>query len=135
MRTNLVTGEPSESILAVTERMVKRDVGSILICEDNLFKGIFTERDLLRMTAKKSSLDHSVGQYMNKKPDTIQPEASIQAAEQIISSKKCRYLPVINQGAAVGILSAGDLGMTYLSSIKNAVEKQIIHLNNIIPKT
>ncbi|NRA45075.1 MAG: response regulator [Oligoflexales bacterium] len=134
MRTNLVTGKPSESILDVTERMVSRDVGSILICEEKALKGILTERDLMRMIAEKVSLDQTVDQYMNKTPDTISPCASIQAAEQVISSKKCRYLPVVAKGAAVGILSAGDLGMTYLSSIKNAVEKQIIHLNNIIPK-
>lgn len=134
MRTNLVTGMQSESIYEVSERMLKHNVGSILICENKKLIGIFTERDLLRLAAQKVSLEHNVEQHMNKNPETISPNASIQAAEQIITSKKCRYLPVVSNGLAEGIISAGDLGMTHLSRIKNAVEKQIIHLNNIIPK-
>ena len=134
MRTNLVMAEPTESILEVSERMVKNNIGSMLICEDNQLRGLFTERDLLRLVAQKIALDQKVDEYMNKNPEIIDPDASIQAAEQLISSKKCRYIPVVVDGAVKGIISAGDLGMTHLSRIKNAVEKQIIHLNNIIPK-
>lgn len=134
MSTDVLTAKPSEIILNVTEKMANKNVGAIFICTDKRLKGMFTERNLLHLIAQQVDLNQKIENHMQKEPQFVDSDASIQTAEHILSSTKCRYLPIVNDGVLVGMISAGHLGITNLSNIKNAVEKQIIHLNNIIPK-
>jgi CBS domain-containing protein len=74
--------------------------------------GIITERDILRACADHSaSLEQMrVGDRMSKNPVTCQPDDSIQDAMGVMTERRIRHLPIVNdQGNLVGMVSIGDL--------------------------
>jgi len=82
-------------------------VGSIVVTDkDGYCKGIFTERDAIRVIATNISQDILLEKAMTKNPITIREEASFAEAKSLIVTHGIRHLPVINNNRElVGIVS------------------------------
>ncbi|MCX5718151.1 MAG: CBS domain-containing protein [Nitrospirae bacterium] len=91
------------------------NVGSILVTDNNgELIGIFTERDIMHCFTKKISVnDEIMGNVMTTKPITLDPSIDISIAVHLMSDKKIRHLPVIEDGKIVGMISYRDL-ISYL---------------------
>lgn len=110
MSTDLVTVERATTIAEAATVMGERGVGSALVVEDGRAAGIFTERDVLR--ALGSDFDaarHPVGQWMTAEPATIEAEADVREARDLMLRLGFRHLPVTEGPALVGIVSLRDL--------------------------
>lgn len=86
--------------------MSERNIGSLIVMNKNNILGIISEEDVLKNI---SSLGKSISKVMSKKIVTISPEESLENAADIISRKKVKRLPVVNNGKLVGIVTATDL--------------------------
>lgn len=122
---------PSSSTVAeAVEEMNHHRVGSILVVDGGLLAGIFTERDVLRRVVGQG-LDPwatEVAGVMTSGVFTIAPEASIEAAAQLFTEKRCRHLPVVDDGHLVGTISIGDVTRWYADLHRTEAE----HLKNYI---
>jgi CBS domain-containing protein len=80
MSSNLLTVEPEVSLVEVARRMVSRDVGAVLVMDDERLAGILTERDVLRAVA--AGLDDStlVRDCMTRDPETLESDETTREA-------------------------------------------------------
>ena len=105
-------------------------VGSVLVLDAGRLVGIFTERDVLRRVVgagvdPKRSL---VSDVMTANVITISPEASVEETMVLFTEKRCRHLPVLDNGKLVGTISIGDITRWMADSHRAEAE----HLKNYI---
>jgi phosphoserine phosphatase RsbU/P len=111
MSRDLVMVPPNEPLQAVIRRMAEREIGAMLIGADGTVEGIFTERDLLRITpdAPHGWRDSPVAKWMTRDPHTVGPNVGWEEAAALLEHLHVRHLPVVENGRAVGMLSARQL--------------------------
>jgi IMP dehydrogenase len=109
----LITCEPGQSIQAVAKLMDKHNVGSVVIVEQGVPKGIVTDRDLLlRALSREPSISVAdpVRLVMTSPVKTITLKSGLHDAISIMKESQIRRLPVVNSlGQAVGIVTFSDL--------------------------
>jgi CBS domain-containing protein len=103
--------EASATVYEAIEKMVERNVGSILVTDGPEVAGIITERDYLRKIALKgrTSRDTSVGEIMTSPLVYVTPQTTIEESMAIMTDRRIRHLPVVENDEVVGIVSIGDI--------------------------
>ena len=92
--------------------MVEHGVGSVLVMEAGELRGIFTERDALRIfVATRRNPDYTrLADVMTGSPETLSPEATPQDAVRRMAAGKFRHMPVVDKdGRVMGVVSQRDL--------------------------
>ena len=122
--------EPSITVYSAIEQMCEKNIGGLLIVENGNLKGIFTERDYARklILKGKSSKDTTISELMTKNPITVTPDHTIEDCMGVMSDKRIRHLPVVEDNQLIGMISIGDL-------VKHIIEEQksiIEHLEHYI---
>ena len=103
--------EPNVMVFKAIEMMCEKNVGGLLIVEDGKLVGIFTERDYARklILKGKSSKDTPISELMTTKLVTVTPDATIDECMRLMTGRKIRHLPVLENDVLVGIISIGDV--------------------------
>ena len=110
MRVKLVTARPDDSAADAIRKMLESNIGSIVVCEENVPVGIFTERDVMRMAGEGADFERTpLTQAMTPRPLTIGAGDNILDAAQLMAARKLRHLPVVEDGNLVGIVSMRDV--------------------------
>ena len=109
MSTDLLTVDAGRPVVEVAGEMVERNVGAVLVMEDDRLAGIMTERDLLRAVARGLHEQAVVADCMTRDPETIGPDDTTEHAATLMMHGGFRHLPVTEDGAVVGIVSIRDL--------------------------
>jgi citrate synthase len=105
-----LTADAGESVAAATSRMRDSGVGSVVVVEGDKPIGILTERDLVRFAAVGGDAEHSsVSDWMTRDPYTFGSGESCVEAYARLSEHGFRHIPVVDDGALVGIVSMRDL--------------------------
>jgi CBS domain-containing protein len=99
------------TVFDAVKLMVERNVGALLVTDGDEITGIFTERDYLRRIAVEGrrSRDTAVREVMSSPVVVITPETSVEESMAMMSERRIRHLPVVDQGGLVGMISIGDL--------------------------
>lgn len=102
---------PNVQVYEAIKLMLDKDIGSLLVVEFGDLVGIFTERDYARklILQGKNSQDTLVREVMCTDLTMVTPEDTLDNCMQIVTEKRIRHLPVIENGRLVGLLSIGDL--------------------------
>ena len=103
---------PTDSVFAALEMMAKQDVGALLVMDGERLAGIFSERDYARkvILQGKASRDTKVSEIMTEKVFYAKPTQTVDEAMALMTEKRIRHLPVMEDGARViGVVSIGDL--------------------------
>ena len=111
MLSNVITVKPNITVKQTIKTLYEKHIGCVVAIDDNnKCKGIFTERDAIRLVAENVNLDQLLDKLMTKNVITLQEHTSINEVRKIISEHKIRHLPVVNQkGELAGLLSVRDL--------------------------
>ena len=110
MSTTLYSVEPSATVGEAVAVMAQHKVGSVLVMQGSKLVGIFTERDTVRaISHSHDAPTHEVESWMTHEPKTVSPEVDTQAALRVMLDNGFRHLPVIENGALVGMVSIRDL--------------------------
>jgi CBS domain-containing protein len=99
------------TVAEAVHEMNAHKVGSVLIMNGLRLAGIFTERDVLRRVVG-ADLDPRftpVSKVMTSEVLTIEPTATVQQVMEIFAERRCRHLPVMNNGQLLGLISIGDV--------------------------
>jgi len=108
--SDVVTTDPATTVYVAIATMVKHNVGAILVLDDEVLCGIFTERDYLRriiLQGRTSKTTH-IEEVMTTDVAWASPTFTVQECLATMTQKKCRHLPVLDEERLVGIISIGD---------------------------
>ena len=118
------------SVLEAITLMADHAVGSLLVMDGQVLKGIVTERDYARKVIVKgrSSSTTKVGEIMTSKVVTATVEQTVTDCMTVMSERKIRHLPVVADGRVIGMISIGDL----VQAIIAQQQEDIQHLEQYI---
>ena len=116
---------PDASVFQGLEMMAEKGVSGLLILENNKLVGIFTERDYARKLVLKGkfSRDTKVGDLMTRNVLYIQPKNTIEDCMKLMTAKRIRHLPVLDDGELIGIVTIGDLVKQIISEQENTIHQ------------
>ena len=103
---------PDDSVARAISVLAERGIGAVVVQDRwQKMRGLFTERDLVRLLAKDGAvaLSRSLQGVMTRAVITCGPDDRIEAVLAVMTANKIRHLPVVDQGRLVGIVSIGDL--------------------------
>jgi CBS domain-containing protein len=101
------------TVFEAVKEMVAANVGAILVTRDdpNHIDGIFTERDYLRRIAVegRTSRDTQVREVMSTPVIVVTPQTTVEEAMALMTDRRIRHAPVVDEDRLVGMISIGDL--------------------------
>ena len=102
---------PEDTVYSAIERMADRGVGLLVVLDRGQIAGVISERDYARKVILKgrASKDISVRSIMTSWVVYAQPEQSIDECLALMTDKRIRHLPIMEDDELVGIVSIGDL--------------------------
>ena len=109
--TDVLKIDASSTVFDAIKKIVDKNVGSILVTEGDEVVGIMTERDYLRKIAVLGRTSHEtlVNEIMTAPLVYVTPETTIEESMAIMTDRRIRHLPVVEDEDVVGIISIGDL--------------------------
>jgi CBS domain-containing protein len=127
---SIISVAANTKVLDALKLMAEKNIGSVVILQDEMYLGLFTERDYARkvILKGKSSGSTIVKEVMSTGLPRITPENSIDTCMQIMSESNIRYLPVFDNDELCGIISINDV-------VKETIliqEETILHLQSYI---
>lgn len=127
---DLISVAPSHTVLDALKIMSDNNIGSILVLENDEYKGLMTERDYARkvILKGKSSTDTIVEEIMSTDLPQISPDSSIDECMQLMSVNNIRYLPVFHGQQLMGIISVNDV----IKAVIASQAETISHLQSYI---
>lgn len=114
----ILTAQRSESVGEVVARLAENRIGALPVVEGNTVVGIFSERDIVYGIARHGSafLAKTVGDVMTSPAITVTGNTPILLALSMMTKRRIRHLPVIENDRLTGFVSIGDL-------VKHRIEK------------
>jgi CBS domain-containing protein len=94
-------------------RMRDESIGAVIVMKDGQLCGIVTDRDLAIRGVAEGHVPAGtpIGQICSQELVSVEPDAAIEEAVELMRSKAVRRLPVVEDGRPVGIVSIGDLAL------------------------
>ena len=121
---------PETSVHDAVAMMDEKNVGALLVMDDNQLVGMLSERDYTRkvMLRGKRSADTKVSEIMSTNLTVAHPNEGVEECLRVMTDKRFRHLPVLDGDKVVGVISIGDL-VKYVIDCQSAA---IAHLENYI---
>jgi CBS domain-containing protein len=116
---------PDATVHEAIKRMADSNIGSLVVIHHGRLVGIFTERHYARNVFLKgrSSPQTRVGDVMEKRVVCIHPDQQVEEGMALMSDKRVRHLPVIDDGNLLGLVSIGDLVKSIISEREFVIEQ------------
>jgi len=104
------TVSPEAMVREAVAIMASRNVGALIVLEDGRPIGMFSERDVLwRIVHENRSPDTRVRDVMSTNPILVRPSMRISEVMRLMTTRRVRHLPVVEQHELVGVVSIGDV--------------------------
>jgi CBS domain-containing protein len=106
--------------------MADKNIGAVLVRSDQKIDGIFSERDYARkvILLGKTSKETLVSEIMTTRIVSVEPDWTADQCMALMTEKRVRHLPVLEQGRLMGIISIGDV-------VRSVVEEQQFTINSL----
>ena len=117
--------QPDETVFNAIKMMAEKEIGAILVMEDEKLVGILSERDYARkvILKGKSSEQTPVKDIMTTNVLCARPEQTVEECMALMTEKGIRHLPVLNGGRVEGMISIGDLVKDIIAEQKFMIEQ------------
>ncbi len=122
----LCTIGPGASVLDALKLMAEKNIGALLVVENDKLVGILSERDYARkvILQGKSSHDTPIKEIMTEGAVCVRPDNTVEECMALMTDKRVRHLPVVENEKLLGVLSIGDLVKETISE-QQATIKQL----------
>jgi CBS domain-containing protein len=122
---NNITVTPDSKVLDALRIMAEKNIGSVVVMEDERYCGLFTERDYARKVILhgKSSSELQVGEIMSEYLPVVTPAHTLEDCMEIMTNHNIRYLPVFENGEYTGIISIIDVVKETMLQQKDTIEQ------------
>lgn len=124
--SSTISVSPESTVFEALELMGEKNIGALLVMEQNKFVGIFTERDYARkvILKGKASKDIQIREIMTEHPITVSSDTTIEDCMHLMTNKFIRHLPVMEGEELIGIISIGDV-------VRYIIEEQKFIIKNL----
>lgn len=128
MTKSLVTVDSSATVNEAAKLMEKAKVGSVLVMEKDVPIGIMTDRDFaIRIAAHAYPIHTKVKQVMSSPLIHVNPNDEVWVAADLMYTRKIRRLPVLDEDALLGIVTATDFVKLYTVCNREDMRKMYYH--------
>lgn len=120
------TISPEASVLDALKLMADKDIGALVVLENDDVVGIISERDYSRkvILQGRSSKETFVKEVMTEEVVCVRPSQSVTISMALMTDKRIRHLPVLDEGKLVGVISIGDV-------VKAIITEQQVVINHL----
>lgn len=117
--------QPSDTVYRAIELMNEKGVGALPVVDGEKLVGILSERDYARKVILKgrSSKETKVEDIMTRDVICVDRQRNVEECMAVMTGKKIRHLPVLDEGRMVGIVSIGDLVKTIIDEQQFLIEQ------------
>ena len=114
---------PTDTVFEALQLLAQYEVGALMVMEGGALVGVFSERDYTRKIALqgRSSKDAKVADIMTAHVFTIGPGTGTRACMALMSDKKIRHVPVIENGTVLGMISIRDIMDDIIADHENTI--------------
>ncbi len=121
----VVSCSPQDSVHTASKLLAEKRIGALPVLENGGIAGIFSERDLLYCIAREGAevLNWAVSEVMTSPAITIEASNDALKALSLMTRRRIRHLPVVENGAMVGFVSIGDLVKYRMEMIEAEAEQ------------
>ncbi len=115
---------PESMVIEALRLMSEKNIGAVIVTENDKLVGIFSERDYARKVVlkDKSSDSTCISEIMTGNVFTVKTTTSIDDCMKIMTDKNFRHLPVVDDGKLVGVISLGDAVRFVIEEQKNTIK-------------
>jgi len=108
---DIVSVGPDRRVSDVVALLAERRIGAVPVIGGGVVEGVFSERDLIYRLASEGPavLDRKVSEVMTSPAFTVDRATPILSALALMTKRRIRHLPVVENGAVIGVVSIGDL--------------------------
>ncbi|MEK7704402.1 MAG: CBS domain-containing protein [Myxococcota bacterium] len=126
---------PDATVAEAVTAMNRHHVGAVMVTDRDRPVGIFTERDVLRRVVGegRDPARTRVTEVMTRELVAVRPSVTVAAAMAIITDKRCRHLPVVQDGELLGLVSSGDLTRWIGRGHEVQIQQLIEYVTNSYP--
>lgn len=124
--TSVWSVEPDDPVLEAIRMMADRHVGALLVMKGAELVGIVSERDYARKVVLlgRSSAETPVWQIMSSPVVSVARDSTVHACLELMTERRIRHLPVVEDGVVHGVLSIGDC-------VKAVIDEQRTHIEDL----
>jgi CBS domain-containing protein len=121
----VVSVAPDASVYDALVLMAEKEIGAVVVLDGPKLVGILSERDYARkvILMGKSSKEIPVREIMTHRVLCVSPEQMVDECMAIMTEKRCRHLPVVQDKQVVGMLSIGDLVKEVISEQQETIQQ------------
>jgi len=120
------------TVLDAVGRMILHRIGALVVMDEGVMVGMFTERDVLRRVVadQRSPADVVVGEVMSTDIRTTTPDVDIEEVGQLMTEHRIRHVPVVDEEdqTLLGVISIGDINKYY----SGRQEQKIMYLEEYL---
>ncbi len=122
---------PVATVYDAMRLMADKGIGALLVLEGEKLRGIVSERDYARkvILQGRSSRTTQVSEIMTVRVAYADLDQDIEECMAIMTDKRVRHLPVMDNGRVVGIISIGDLVKSIIAEQKFMIEQLVRYIN------
>ena len=126
---------PTETVYRAVEMMAGRRVGALLVMSGDRLDGIISERDYARkvILLDRSSRQSQVQDIMTTPVITVSPDHTVDECMRIMTEKRIRHLPVVQDGKVAGVVTIGDLVKWIISLHEETIEQLHAYISGNYP--
>jgi CBS domain-containing protein len=125
---NVWSIEPDATVLAAVAKMAEKEIGSLVVMDGEEMVGIITERHYARNVVLKGKASPTtlVRDIMERNVFHVRPDHSVELCMALMTEKRVRHLPVVEDTKVIGLVSIGDL-LKFIISKKEFDIDQLEH--------
>ncbi|ANH40374.1 Hypoxic response protein 1 [Nocardioides dokdonensis FR1436] len=107
----VVTISPEAGVRELVALLAEHNIGAVVVSTDGTtIDGIVSERDVVRRLASDGTVvNNTVGAIMTSTVESTTPDALLDDLMQLMTERRIRHIPVLDDGVLVGIVSIGDV--------------------------
>jgi CBS domain-containing protein len=123
---------PDITVYDTLKLMAEKEIGAVMVMEDDRPVGIFTERDYARQVILKgkASKDTPVHDVMTARVFFVRPDQSLDECMALMTDKRVRHLPILENEKLIGLLSIGDVVKAVISEKEFIIEQLANYISN-----
>ena len=116
---------PDDSVYEALEQMADKNVGALIVLDGGRLVGIMSERDYARkvILLNRGSRETKVSEIMTSTVLTVVPDQSMTECMELMTEKRIRHLPVVAEGAVIGVISIGDVVRAVIEEQRFMIEQ------------
>ena len=116
---------PRATVYEALQMMSEKDVGALLVVDKGNLVGIFSERDYARKVILEGrfSKETTVGELMTREVLYIESQSTIEHCMALMTAKRVRHLPVLENERLIGIVTIGDVVKQIISDQEFTIQQ------------